>query len=141
MGPSIKSRIKCGPWSPLETTPLTMPNLSQGRAPQTAVMLEPKNPEPGSGSEKGGSYGHVPRGRQKQKHNDRRSSGGGNPRDHLPLHRGPFVRNSLRRHIPPSFHRGASIGGPRHARPRGGGPRPPPNRTFCDGGGRGPPPR
>src|SRR6266851_9709324 len=112
MGPSIKSRIKCGPWSPLETTPLTMPNLSQGRAPQTAVMLEPKNPEPGSGSEKGESYGHVPRGRQKQKHNDRRSSGGGNPRDHLPLHSGPFVRNSLRRRIHPrASEEAASVGG------------------------------
>jgi hypothetical protein len=27
--------------------------LSQGRAPLTAVILEPKNPEPGSTSEKG----------------------------------------------------------------------------------------
>jgi hypothetical protein len=62
-----------------------------------------KNPEPGSSSEKGESYGHVRRGRQKQKHNDRRSSGGGNPRDHLPLHSGPFVRNSLRRRIHPSL--------------------------------------
>src|SRR5258708_1202216 len=120
---------------PAKTTSLTMPNLSQGRAPQTAVMLEPKNLEPGSASEKGESYGHVPRGRQKQKYNDRRSSGGGNPRDHLPLHSGPFVRNSLRRRIHPSF----------HTRPK---PRPisyprrpvslsPPNRsqkaTACDG--------
>src|SRR5258707_11736919 len=108
-----------------------MPNLSQGRAPPTAVILEPKNSESGSTSGKGESYdGHVPRSQQKQKHDDRRSSGGGNPRDHLPLHSGPFVRNSLRRHIHPSFHRGASIGGPRHARPRRGGPRPPPDPTF-----------
>src|SRR5258708_30408381 len=97
---------------PAKTTSLTMPNLSQGRAPQTAVMLEPKNLEPGSASEKGESYGHVPRGRQKQKYNDRRSSGGGNPRDHLPLHSGPFVRNSLRRRIHPRpSEEPASVGG------------------------------
>ena len=51
--------------APRKRPPLTMPNLSQGRAPQTAVMLEPKNPEPGSASEKGESYGPVRRGRQK----------------------------------------------------------------------------
>src|ERR1700730_8973846 len=84
--------------APLENDPpITMPNLSQGRAPPIAIILEPKNPEPGSASEKGESYGHVRRGRQKQKHNHRHSSGGGNPRDHLPLYSGPFVRNSLRR--------------------------------------------
>ena len=57
--------------------------------------------EPGSISEKGESYGYVRRARQKQKHNNRRSSGGGNPRDHLSLHSGPFVRNSLRRQHSP----------------------------------------
>ena len=33
------------------------------------------------------------------------SSGGGNPRDHLPLRIGPFVRN----HIHPSVHRDAGL--------------------------------
>src|SRR5262245_24964241 len=89
-----------------KTTPLTMPNLSQGRAPPTAVILEPKNSEPGSTSEKGESYDrHVRRARQKQKHNNRRS-GGGSRWDYLPLRGGLFVRNILRRHIHPSFHRG-----------------------------------
>jgi hypothetical protein len=51
---------------------------------------------------KGESYDvYVRRTRQKQKHNDRRSSGG-NRCDHLPLRSGPFARN-LRRHIHPSF--------------------------------------
>jgi hypothetical protein len=35
--------------------------LSQGRAPLTAVILEPKSSEPGSTSEKGESYEYVRR--------------------------------------------------------------------------------
>src|SRR5438128_8278487 len=101
-----------------------MPNLSQGRAPPTAVILEPKNSEPGSTSEKGESYDrHVRRARQKQKHNNRRS-GGGSRCDHLPLRGGLFVRNNLRRHIHPSFHRGRLSWLPR---PCGGGA--PPSAT------------
>jgi len=38
--------------APENDPPLTMPNLSQGRAPLIAVILEPKNPEPGAKRER-----------------------------------------------------------------------------------------
>ena len=58
----------------------------------TAVNLEAKEPRTREHFRKRESYGYI---RRAQKHNNRRSSGGDNRRDHLLLRRGP-----LRRHIP-----------------------------------------
>ena len=78
------------------------PDLNFAVAGFDKLGLEAKVPRTREHFRQGGSYGYIRRARQKQKHNDRRSSGGGNPRDHLPLRIGPFARN----HIHPSFHRG-----------------------------------
>lgn len=63
----------------------------------TAVSLEAKEPRTRAHFRKGESYGYVRRARQKQKHDNRRSSGG-NRRDLLPLYNEPVARN-LRKHI------------------------------------------
>jgi hypothetical protein len=65
----------------------------------------PKNPELGRHFRKGESYGFARRPRQKQKHNDHRSSGGNRCCDHPPLYNRSVARN-LRRHIHPSPNRG-----------------------------------